>query len=151
MPKQSAGLVVYRRLDEQLEIFLVHPGGPFWQNKDAGSWSIPKGEFTLPEDPLQAARRELLEETGFRVDGPFAPLQPIKQRGGKVVHAWAVAADFEASQFKSNSFTLEWPPKSGKVAEFPEVDRAEWFDFATAREKINAAQCELLMQLEAIP
>jgi predicted NUDIX family NTP pyrophosphohydrolase len=150
MPKQSAGLVVYRRLDEQLQVFLVHPGGPFWRHKDAGAWSIPKGEFTPPEDPLRAAQRELLEETGFRADGPFTPLQPIKQRGGKVVHAFAVAADFDASEFKSNSFTLEWPPKSGKLTEFPEVDRAEWFDFATAMQKINEAQAQLLTQLQSI-
>ncbi|HEX4413411.1 MAG TPA: NUDIX domain-containing protein [Lacipirellulaceae bacterium] len=150
MPKQSAGLVIYRRRNERTEYFLVHPGGPFWQNKDAGSWSIPKGEFGPEEIPLDVAQRELLEETGLRVDGPFLPLGPIKQKGGKIVHAWAVAADFDADQIQSNTFSIEWPPRSGKLREFPEVDRAAWFDFDTALEKMVEAQRDLLKQLEKL-
>jgi predicted NUDIX family NTP pyrophosphohydrolase len=150
MPKQSAGLLIYRERNESLEIFLVHPGGPFWQNKDLGTWSIPKGEFEPPEDPLTAAKRELREETGLTVDGPFTLLTPIKQRGGKVVYAWAVAADFEIGEVVSNTFSMEWPPRSGKMREFPEVDRAEWFDFKLAFEKIIEAQQCLLKQLATI-
>jgi predicted NUDIX family NTP pyrophosphohydrolase len=148
MPKQSAGLLIYRERDESLEIFLVHPGGPFWQNKDLGAWSIPKGEFEPTEDPLAAANRELLEETGLKVEGPFAALTPIKQRGGKIVHAWAVAADFEVGEVVSNTFSMEWPPRSGKMREFPEVDRAEWFDFKEALEKIIEAQRQFLSELK---
>src|SRR4051794_21057651 len=144
MPKQSAGLLIHRRRKDQLEVFLVHPGGPFWQNKDAGAWSIPKGEFEANEDPLSVAQRELAEETGLKVEGPFTPLTPVKQRGGKIVHAWAVAADFELDHLESNTFSIEWPPRSGKMREFPEVDRAEWFDFKTAEGKIIEAQRGLL-------
>ncbi len=150
MPKHSAGLLIYRRRHEALEVFLVHPGGPFWQNKDLGAWSIPKGEFEPTEDPLTVAKRELLEETGLKVDGPFTPLTPIKQRGGKIVHAWAVAADFEVGDVVSNTFSMEWPPRSGKMREFPEVDRAEWFDFKTAEEKIIQAQREFLSELKTM-
>jgi predicted NUDIX family NTP pyrophosphohydrolase len=150
MPKQSAGLLIYRRRHDALEIFLVHPGGPFWQNKDLGAWSIPKGEFEPTEDPLTVAKRELLEETGLVVEGPFTPLTPIKQRGGKTVHAWAVAADFELGHFESNTFAMEWPPRSGKMREFPEVDRAEWFDFKMAEEKMIEAQQAVLKQLATI-
>ncbi len=150
MPKQSAGLVIYRQRVEHIEVFLVHPGGPFWCNKDDGAWSIPKGEFAPNEDPLEVAQRELLEETSQKVDGPFTQLRPVKQRGGKIVHAWAVAADFELVDLKSNTFTKEWPPRSGKAKEFPEVDRAEWFDFETAMQKINAGQREFIAQLESL-
>jgi predicted NUDIX family NTP pyrophosphohydrolase len=150
MPKQSAGLLIYRRRSERTEVFLVHPGGPFWQNKDAGAWSIPKGEFAPADDPLQAAQRELLEETGLNVGGPFLPLEPIKQKGGKIVYAWAVAADFDAEKIQSNTFSMEWPPRSGTMREFPEVDRAEWFDFDVAMEKIIEAQRGLLIQLKTI-
>ncbi len=148
MAKQSAGLVVYRECDGRVEVFLVHPGGPFWRNRDAGAWSIPKGEFATGEEPLEVAIREFHEETGMSIDGTFTPLQPIKQRGGKIVHAWSVEADFDVSQVKSNTFAIEWPRGSGKLTEIPEVDRGEWFDMATAMQKINEAQRELLKQLQ---
>ncbi|HVT27487.1 MAG TPA: NUDIX domain-containing protein [Lacipirellulaceae bacterium] len=147
MTKQSAGLVVHRKRHGDVEVFLVHPGGPFWKNKDAGAWSIPKGEFAESEDPLEVARREFREETGQSIDGSFGPLQPIKQRGGKTVYAWAVESDFDASQLTSNTFTIEWPRGSGKFKEFPEVDRAEWFTLDAAMQKINVGQRELLEQL----
>ncbi len=148
MPRTSAGLLVYRRRDETLEVFLVHPGGPFWQNKDAGAWSIPKGEYSPEEDPLEAAKREFHEETGITVEGPCYQLQPVKQRGGKIVHAWAVEGDFDARQVRSNTFAMEWPRGSGKFRQIPEVDRADWFTVETAQEKILAGQAPLLTQLE---
>jgi predicted NUDIX family NTP pyrophosphohydrolase len=147
MPKQSAGLLIYRRRNDRIEVFLVHPGGPFWQNKDAGAWSIPKGEFAPSEDPLEVAQRELHEETGFHVEGPFVPLDSVKQKSGKTVHAWTVEADFDADKIQSNTFSMEWPRRAGKLREFPEVDRAAWFDFDTASEKIIEAQRDLLKQL----
>ena len=147
MPKQSAGLLVYRLRDGSLEVFLVHPGGPFWAKKDAGAWSIPKGEFADDEAPLAAAQREFTEETGLLVPGPFASLGTIRQAGGKTIHAFAAAADFDATQVVSNTFTLEWPPRSGRRVEFPEVDRADWFPLDAAGEKINPAQAELLTRL----
>jgi predicted NUDIX family NTP pyrophosphohydrolase len=150
MAKQSAGLLIYRRRKERIEVFLVHPGGPFWKNKDAGAWSIPKGEFGPEENPLEVAQRELREETGLHVDGPFLSLEPIKQKGGKIVHAWAVTGDFAADEIQSNTFTVEWPPRSGQTREFPEVDRAAWFDFDAAMEKIIEAQQGLLTQLAII-
>jgi predicted NUDIX family NTP pyrophosphohydrolase len=150
MPKQSAGLLVYRKRAGRLEVFLVHPGGPFWKNKDAGAWSIPKGEFAPDEDPLEVAKREFHEETGMPIDGRFTPLAPVRQRGGKTVHAWAVEADVDPSQVKSNTFTIEWPPKSGKQTEFPEIDRAEWFTPDVAKEKINQQQRALLDQLRSL-
>ena len=146
----SAGILLYRLQAGALQVFLVHPGGPFWQRKDVGAWSIPKGEFAAGEDPLEAAKREFQEETVLSIEGTFTELKPIKQRGGKMVCAWAVAADFDASQVKSNTFTIEWPPKSGKQTEFPEVDLGEWFDMNTAIEKINEGQRELLTQLNHI-
>jgi predicted NUDIX family NTP pyrophosphohydrolase len=149
MAKQSAGLLVYRRRAGAIEVFLVHPGGPFWKNKDDGAWSIPKGEFTADEDPLAAAQREFHEETGLQIAGDFAQLSPIKQRGGKTVHAWRVEADFNAAAIISNTFLVEWPPRSGKQQEFPEVDRAGWFDLESAALKINEGQRPLLAQLEA--
>jgi predicted NUDIX family NTP pyrophosphohydrolase len=150
MPKQSAGLLVYRRRAERLEVFLVHPGGPFWQNKDEGAWSIPKGEFSQDEPPLEAAKREFCEETGFTIDGPFMPLRPIKQRGGKTVHAWVVEADFDSDQVKGNTFSLEWPRGSGKFKEFPEVDRAGWFTVEAAKEKILESQRPLLDEAQSL-
>jgi predicted NUDIX family NTP pyrophosphohydrolase len=150
MSKISAGILLYRIRDDNVEVLLVHPGGPFFRNKDAGSWSIPKGETDDDEDLLAVARRELEEETGLKPAGPFVPLKPIKQKGGKIVHAWACAGDCDPSQLKSNTFTLEWPPRSGKLQEFPEVDRAEFFDLATAKEKINSAQVALLEELAAM-
>jgi predicted NUDIX family NTP pyrophosphohydrolase len=149
MPKQSAGLLLYRRGDE-LEVFLVHPGGPFWAGKDAHAWSIPKGEFGVGEDPLSAARREFAEETGLPIDGTFVALTPVKQPGGKVVHAWAVEGDCDPAAVVSNSFTLEWPPRSGRMQAFPEIDRAAWFPVAVAREKIHKGQVALLDALETM-
>jgi predicted NUDIX family NTP pyrophosphohydrolase len=150
MAKQSAGLLFYRRRTGGVEVFLVHPGGPFWQKKDAGAWSIPKGEFTTGEDPLQTAKREFQEETGFEAVGHFVPLQLVKQASGKKVHAWAVEGDFDPAQLKSNTFQLEWPPKSGRFCDVPEVDRAEWFPIAAAREKILPGQVPFLDELEAL-
>ena len=150
MAKQSAGLLVYRKRVNALEVLLVHPGGPLWKNKDAGAWSIPKGEFAPGEDPLSVARREFQEEIGSSINGVMMPLKAVKQRGGKTVYAWAVEADVDVSQIKSNTFTMEWPPRSGKHREFPEVDRAEWFDLSMAAEKINAGQRELIDQLQSI-
>jgi predicted NUDIX family NTP pyrophosphohydrolase len=150
MPKQSAGLLVYRKRAGKLEVLLVHPGGPFWRNKDAGAWSIPKGEFSESEEPLAAAKREFLEELGSLVDGTFVELKPIKQRSGKTVYAWAVEADLDVSHITSNTFKVELPRGSGRFQEFPEVDRAEWFNLETAREKMNEAQCGFLDQLHAL-
>ena len=149
MPKQSAGLLLHRRAGRQLEVFLVHPGGPFLGKKDAGAWSLPKGEIGADEDPLATARRELTEETGLVVDGPFRPLGSIRQAGGKVVHAWAATADCDPAKITSNTFSLEWPPRSGQFREFPEVDRAGWFSPELAAEKINPAQAPLIARLVA--
>jgi predicted NUDIX family NTP pyrophosphohydrolase len=150
MAKISAGLVLYRRRAGGIEIFLVHPGGPFWAKKDAGAWSIPKGEAAPGEDLLVRARTEFAEETGFTAEGEFRPLVPVKQAGGKTVHAWAVEGDCDAGAIRSNSFTMEWPPRSGQMREFPEVDRAGWFTLAAAREKIIAGQIGLLNELERV-
>jgi predicted NUDIX family NTP pyrophosphohydrolase len=149
MPKISAGLLPYRTPGAKLQVFLVHPGGPFWAKKDDGAWSIPKGESTSGEDGLAAAQREFQEETGFTVDGPFSPLTPVKQPGGKVVRAWFVAApNLDPAALRSNTFSLEWPPRSGKTRAFPEVDRAAWFDFPTAQTKILKGQLPLLDELQ---
>jgi predicted NUDIX family NTP pyrophosphohydrolase len=147
--KISAGLLLYRHRGE-LEVFLVHPGGPFWTKKDAGAWSIPKGEIGAGEEPLQAAQREFLEETGFPIGGEFRPLELLKQSGGKSVHAWAVEADCDPSELRSNLFSLEWPPKSGQTREFPEVDRAAWFTIPQAREKILKGQIGFIDQLVSL-
>jgi predicted NUDIX family NTP pyrophosphohydrolase len=149
MPSVSAGILLYRRADAGLEVLLVHPGGPFWKNKDAGSWSIAKGEVEEGEDPLPAARRELAEETGFCAGGDAIPLGEVRQKGGKVVHAWAVAGDADPDLLRSNKFELEWPPRSGRKRSFPEVDRAAWFGFPEARERILPAQVPFLDRLEA--
>jgi predicted NUDIX family NTP pyrophosphohydrolase len=148
--KQSAGLLLYRWRAGGFEVLLVHPGGPFWRRKDLAAWSIPKGEFEPDEDPLDAARREFAEETGATVAGKFIPLTPVKQSGGKVVTAWAVEGDWDATLLRSNTFALEWPPGSGVQAEFPEVDRAAWLPLAEARQKILSGQLALLDQLEAL-
>ncbi len=148
MPKNSAGLLLYRRAGRILEVFLVHPGGPFWAKKDAGAWSIPKGEFEPGENPLDAANREFREETGLTVRGEYLALKPVQQRGGKIVHAWAVRSDVEAEAVKSNVFSMEWPPGSGKLREFPEIDRAAWFKVDEAKRKILKSQLGLLEQLE---
>ena len=150
MARQSAGLLLYRFRDRTLEIFLVHPGGPFWAKKDTGAWSIPKGEAAAGEDLLTRARQEFAEETGFTAAGAFRPLAPVKQAGGKIVHAWAVEGDCDADAIKSNTFTMEWPPHSGRVQSFPEIDRAAWFPLPAAREKINKGQAGLLDQLERL-
>jgi predicted NUDIX family NTP pyrophosphohydrolase len=148
--KQSAGILVYRLIKKKPEVFLVHPGGPFWKNKDAAAWSIPKGEFEDDEPALKAAQREFEEETGIKPTGKFIELQPVKQKSGKTVYAWALEAEIDPSIIKSNLFEMEWPPKSGKKASFPEIDRAGWFDMATGKEKINAYQVPLLEQLEIL-
>ncbi len=140
MPKRSAGLLMYRGSAASLSVLLVHPGGPFWAKKDRGAWSIPKGEYSPGEDPLAVARREFEEETGARPGGEFRPLGEVVQPGGKHVSAWAVAGDFDPAALVSNTFELEWPPRSGRKARFPEVDRAEWLLPDAAREKILPGQ-----------
>ncbi len=129
------------------EVLLVHPGGPFWRNKDAGAWSIPKGEIEEGEDALAAAIREVREETGFAVHGAFEPLAPVRQKSGKVVHAWAIEADLDPGKIASNTFELEWPPRSGRWQTFPEVDRGAWFPIAEARERIHPGQLPLIDEL----
>jgi predicted NUDIX family NTP pyrophosphohydrolase len=145
--KQSAGLLLYRRHQGGWQVLLVHPGGPYWRGKDRGAWSIPKGEFEPGEDPLAAATREFAEETGFTVSGPFVPLEPVKQPGGKLVHAWAVEGDCDPAAVRSSTFSMEWPARSGRVQEFPEIDRAEWFELEEAPERMNTAQRAFLYQL----
>jgi len=149
MPKKSAGLLLYRDASGGLEVLLVHPGGPFWAQKDDGAWSIPKGEIGDGEDALTAARREFEEETGFSADGEVIPLQPLRQPSGKLIHAFAMQKDIDASRVQSNTFDMEWPPRSGKYQAFPEVDRAAWFSLAFARSKIVRGQAGFLTQLEA--
>jgi predicted NUDIX family NTP pyrophosphohydrolase len=149
MNKRSAGLLVFRRIGQELQVLLVHPGGPFWKNKDDGAWSIPKGEYKDEEDAFTAAKREFAEETGFQVDGEFAPLGEVRQPGGKYVTAWAVEHDIDVSRVKSNTFTIPWPPKSGTLREFPEVDRAEWFSLPAAEGKMLKGQREFLTRLAA--
>jgi predicted NUDIX family NTP pyrophosphohydrolase len=147
---RSAGILLFRREGAEPEFLLVHPGGPFWAKKDAGAWSIPKGQIEDEEEPQACAIRELEEELGAapKLDpGRLIELGSIKQRAGKVVEAWAAEADFDPAKLASNTFAMEWPPRSGKQQEFPEVDRAEWFDLETAREKILPAQAELLDRL----
>jgi len=147
MARTSAGLLLYRWREDRLEVFLVHPGGPFWARKDQGAWSIPKGEFTAGEDPLLAARREVEEETGLVPDGAFMALSPLRQAGGKIVHAFALEGDCDPTAIRSNSFTIEWPPRSGQRREFPEVDRAAWFALAEAKRRILKSQLGLLEEL----
>jgi predicted NUDIX family NTP pyrophosphohydrolase len=147
MANESAGLLLYRRRGGQLEFLLVHPGGPLWKNKDPGAWTIPKGEIQPGEDPLAAAQREFQEELGFEVRGAFLLLTPIKQKAGKVVHAWAIEGDCEPTAVRSNTFKLQWPPRSGQFQEFPEVDNAAFFPLEIARMKINPAQVPLLEEL----
>ena len=146
MPKQSTGILPYRWKDGNLEVFLVHPGGPFWAKKDQGAWSIPKGEFDL-EDGLTAARREFLEETGLTIDGEFIELSPRKIKSGKLIYAWAAEKDIDIGAIVSNEFEMEWPPRSGRRQMFPEVDRAGWFDPNTALEKINPGQAGFIQEL----
>lgn len=147
MPRKSAGILLYRINNKILEVLLVHPGGPFWKNKDAGAWSIPKGEFDENEDALQAAQREFEEETGIAIDGDFIPLSPVKQKSGKIVYAWALEKDIDTTNIQSNFFEMEWPPRSGKKQQFPEVDRGAWLTIPEAKEKINPYQVALLEEL----
>ena len=147
MPKQSAGLLVYRRRQGVFQVFLVHPGGPFWAKKDLGAWSIPKGEFDADEDGLAAARRETAEETGFAIDGTFVTLAPHLQPSRKTIHAWAVEGDVDETRLKSNEFEIEWPPRSGKRQRFAEVDRGAWFSFEEAEQRINRGQIPFLDEL----
>jgi len=148
MTKQSAGLLLYRKAQEVYEVFLVHPGGPFWAKKDAGSWSAPKGEFEAGEDLLTAAKREFQEETGQQApSGNYQPLGEIKQSSGKVVHLFALEADIPAGVCQSNTFEMEWPPKSGQRQAFPECDRSQWFPLATAKQKLVKGQVEFIDRL----
>ena len=144
--KKSAGILVYK-VSPGIKVFLVHPGGPYFQKKDLGAWTIPKGEFEDSEEPLQAAQREFEEETGQRIEGNFFALSPIRQKSGKQVWAWAVKGEVDANQIRSNVFSIEWPYRSGKWQNFPEVDKAEWFDLNSAKLKINPAQIALLDEL----
>jgi predicted NUDIX family NTP pyrophosphohydrolase len=146
----SAGLLLFRRSPQGLEVFLAHPGGPFWHTRDAGAWTIPKGLTEKGEDSLAAACREFEEETGIRPEGPFIPLGSIRQKAGKLVHAWAWEGDADPTRVTSNLMRTEWPRGSGRFLTFPEVDRCAWFDPQTAREKINAAQAELIARLEGV-
>ena len=150
MPRLSAGLLMYRVFDGALEVLLAHPGGPLFRKKDEGFWSIPKGEPKPGEDLLVAAQREFEEETGVKPTGPFVPLTPIQQKGGKIVHAWAFQGDCDPQAVRSNTFTMEWPPHSGSRAEFPEIDRVEFFGLAMAGKKIKFGQEKLVKELERI-
>ena len=145
--KPSAGILLYRRVDDGIEVLLVHPGGPYWKNKDAGAWSIPKGEYDEGEDPETAARREFAEETGVEPEGDAVPLGSIRQKNGKTVHAWAIEGDFDCDALVSNTFRLEWPPRSGRWIDVPEVDRAQWHTPAEARVRMHTGQSELVDRL----
>jgi predicted NUDIX family NTP pyrophosphohydrolase len=146
---ESAGILLFRRAGGAPEVFLAHPGGPFWKNKDAGAWTVPKGELDEGEDALAAAVREFAEETGIRLDGPFAALGEVRLKSGKRVHAWACQGDADPALVRSNEVTVEWPRGSGRSLTFPEVDRCAWFGLAAAREKINPAQAAFIDRLEA--
>jgi predicted NUDIX family NTP pyrophosphohydrolase len=150
MPIHSAGLLLYRRRQGVLEVLLVHPGGPFWASKNEGAWSIPKGEYPSDEDPLTAAFREFKEETSCTAAGEVIPLTPLKQASGKLIQAWALEGDCDADAIRSNTFSLEWPPHSGRRQEFPEVDRAAWFPLEVARAKIIKGQVGFLQELGQI-
>ena len=145
--RKSAGILLYKTTNNSTEFFLVHPGGPFWKGKENGAWSIPKGEYPEDEKPLSAAKREFEEETGKKITGNFIELQPIKQKGGKLVYAWAVEGDINAAGIVSNTYKMEWPYKSGKWQNYPEVDKAGWFTAEEARQKINPAQAALIDDL----
>jgi predicted NUDIX family NTP pyrophosphohydrolase len=147
MANQSAGILLFRRKNDGVDFFLVHPGGPFWQKKDIGAWTIPKGEFDGNEEALEAAKREFREETGVTLSGNFIELTPVKQKAGKLIYAWALEKDLDSTSITSNSFKIEWPPKSGRFREYPEVDKAEWFSEHEAKEKINPAQVGLVDEL----
>jgi predicted NUDIX family NTP pyrophosphohydrolase len=147
MIKQSAGILLYRMKLTTPEFFLVHPGGPFWKNKDMGVWSIPKGEFTDGEEALAAAIREFEEETGTKVSGEFIELTPVKQKSGKTIYAWAIQGDMDAAAITCNTFQMQWPPRSRMFQSFPEVDKGEWFTTDMAKQKINPAQAGLIDEL----
>jgi predicted NUDIX family NTP pyrophosphohydrolase len=150
MPRVSAGLLMYRMHEGKLQVLLAHPGGPFFKNKDDGAWGIPKGEVEPGEDLLETAKREFEEETGVHPTGPFTPLAPVRQKGGKIVHAWAWEGECDPGAVISNTFTMEWPPGSGRQMSFPEVDRVDFFDVVTARRKIKAGQEKLIEELETL-
>jgi predicted NUDIX family NTP pyrophosphohydrolase len=150
MPKISAGLLMYRVRAGELEFLLAHPGGPFWKDRDAGAWTIPKGEIQPGEEPLVAARREFEEEIGLKPEGEFIELKPITQKGGKIVHAWAFEGECDTTSVHSNTFQMEWPPRSGKFQTCPEVDRARFFRMSEAKQKINQAQAAFLEELEQL-
>jgi predicted NUDIX family NTP pyrophosphohydrolase len=147
IPKQSAGLLMYRRSGEQLEVFLVHPGGPYWSKKNEGAWTLPKGEFEDGEEPLAAARREFYEETGFYADDPFLELGSIRQKSGKVVLAWAFEGDCNPEELKSNLCQIEWPPRTKRFVDIPEIDRGGWFSIPEAKERILPSQQPFLEAL----
>jgi len=149
MPKKSAGILLYKFHGDRLLVLLVHPGGPFWSNRDLGAWSVPKGEYEPDEEPEAAARREFLEETGVAVTGALRPLGKARLKSGKLIVAYAAESDLDTERLRSNMFEIEWPPRSGRKQSFPEVDRAGWFTLSEAREKINAAQRPFLDRLEA--
>jgi predicted NUDIX family NTP pyrophosphohydrolase len=150
MPKVSAGLLLYRKKKDALEVFLAHPGGPFFVNKESGVWGIPKGEIDEGEDALAAAQREFEEETGFKARGPFLALTAVTQKGGKLVQAWAFEGDCDPEKMKSNTFMMEWPPRSGNHQEFPEVDQGSWFSVSAAKQVINPAQISFLEELQRL-
>ena len=149
MAKKSAGILLYRKKGRSFEVLLVHPGGPYWANKDAGAWSIPKGEFDDNEDALSAAKREFEEETGLNISGVFIELSPIKLKGGKTIFAWAVEGDIDPLKINSNEFVMEWPPRSGKMRSFPEIDKAAWFSLPDAEIKINPGQIKMLEEMKS--
>ena len=148
MKKQSAGILLYKLEQKELRVLLVHPGGPFWTNKDEGAWTIPKGELDENEDELSAAIREFKEETGISLSGQFIALTPVKQKSGKIILAWALEGDMNPAKLSSNTFEVEWPPRSGKKKSFPEIDKAAWFNVQEAVQKINPAQVTLITELE---
>ena len=148
MQKKSAGILLYRFHNNVPEVLLVHPGGPFWAKKDLSAWSIPKGESEADENPLDAAKREVEEETGIKVKGDFMELTPVKQKSGKVIYAWALQGNFNTAEIKSNTFEIEWPPKSRKKKSFPEIDKAAWFNMDEAKKKIIDGQVSLIKELE---
>jgi predicted NUDIX family NTP pyrophosphohydrolase len=148
MPKISAGLLMFRRIDDDLGVLLVHLGGPFWRRKDNGAWTIPRGEVEAGEDYLAAAIREFREETGWQSQGPYLPLGEARQRSGKTIHAWAFRGSFDPASLQSNRFEIEWPPKSGRRVQFPEIDRAGFFSFAEAKKKIMESELPFLNRLE---
>ncbi|HET8636167.1 MAG TPA: NUDIX domain-containing protein [Acidobacteriaceae bacterium] len=150
MPTRSAGFMMYRRSGSEFEVFLVHPGGPFWAKKDKGAWTVPKGEYGPDEDALEAAYREFTEETGFTPTGPFVELGTVRQKSGKVVTVWAFEGDCDPNQLISNTCEIEWPPRSGRRMEIPEIDRGRWFTIEQAREYVREEQRSLLAALLAL-